>query len=1388
MAVFLGASARIWSRYKLRDPQSNGGFSASLWGEYTGSTLTVDYPKYLQCSVNADCTKIAYHINHTYYVPVINKSVAYSLSEVPYGTYVLRDSAYSGTNWAPYCWWVTGNTDDGNTGKTTSNVPELTGLTKTNTAYPEWELATKPPAFGAIPWRWVGEWSDDESVFASVLVEPSTGNLYLSARKANDVTLSLRTPLGVVHQTVLASFYGNTERSGTLPRVIVRSETDIWVFHTEHNVANYSNPSGVLKLSVWNGTTVSTTTLLTLTSTTAFTSFDVVRGADGYMYVTYTLYDSADPISDYDVPPAVNGKIYLRTLQESSKSLSSAVSAPWAYNSGDYKYAGVYSHGRINSNRVFPFRGVNYIVVESNYRIAVFTYLSAAPSSVSLLRSGFLPKYAATDWYGQTWGRWPSSCSNFVAIEYDPETDMAYLVVVYPSAIAELRPYDGTPPYDTTIIRVVAHYQKLADTSWNMQTTLLSEIPAYPKDSSTSYTNRSKYLDSIGYIPSRQGSSKTGTLLLAYVSSDYPGSTYQSRWHEIVKVQFWSAPKFVDGPVSEIDASADMLAVGTRDFRQDMLIDAAPTINVIGLLRRKSLWGTYYEKSNTEYVDGAAYIDLTPLVSVFGNLTENHVHSVIIDVQADMYVSAEITTSTFLSYRYFSIGTSEVSSFIGELNVARAAAGVEVITTSPPDDRLLDSVANDDVAQKHTEYEVLSRRFAHGSMDFPVAYSTANKRISRVSYDGEEGIALVLAPVEYGSSDVSGTFHSALEQMLNDADYGALLLRGFANTADVRLHIAYSVGKHPTTRGGGEPFDKWPTTNYTPEVYNKPENLSVYITCLLFVPKGITVDTLFTYSWETEALGIRLLEYSWESMSMVRAKQVHELNYSTSIEVLHKTSYAYVVSAMHIAENTNSVGSIFEIDFTNSGSVNVSHSSPYAIDVLRAAAGHSLSWSQTIVAGHAADYGEAYRVRAELTALYGVPIALSANHLVEYVLMQRTRRLHVAPMLLGPKVTTSQSSMYEMLARNVVVQSFSAAYELMPTGAGATFLSPQSVATMNGMSIELDDCYISCDYDSVGYTFECKVSDLEFVRGAHIGDRIDVLFEGTAYLFFLSNVSSDSPERSAAESVSIRGLSPVFLLDAPYAETVTYAPDEAKLFSEIIQEALGVPVDFSRHIDWVVPYGRAQSSSQTPLGLVSGFLGSIGSRLLSNPDGSVYALPRYPVGFDTVPTGVPPHALDETNHVFTKGSTYEYNKGYNRFRVRDSEEGYGDIIEYDEPTSIASVWLSPYRSSGWELRCTASDIVLYSQGEVVEEHEEMWGFKAGATSSSYPILDLVSLTWITDSLGGVSFVPYSTKVSAPVGVNFGYGLAKAVYRAKRSKFELVTSTPVEATQLIIVEL
>lgn len=1281
------------------------------------------------------------------------------------------------------------------------------GLTVVNTgaeASPLWDMDGYTTPATTNQQGWTGEWSDDGTVFVSILRQVNDPTKVYMSVKQNGTTIVSNILLGIRH---VDGFYGSGFANRKIDiRIHVRAYNDIWLFHCDES----STGAGNLRiwLSTWDGTTITSTTMLD-TGVYDIMSFDALRGTTGLVYLIYALRERGN-LADTSSP--VNYRSFVRSIDESTKVLSGVLhTSPQLIRAenGDLSAEVMDSSegDRLLSNRVFTYKGKNYLVhVYAGRAVVVYTYTDADPTNITLLRWGFIEKLFR--WFDTGSGpfvrrQYMASSTDSVyarntAIEYDPESDTAYLVTMVPCLYNDLVTVlsdDGSYTLnnvDKERVYITRHWQELDAPYWGQKVEVVSELPSYVFSNGTD-SNAENNMYMIGYVPSRYGLSSLG--LLFFHTNRYVSGSLSSFMH-VVRLQNWHNPQDLEGEV-QIVQDVSVQAVGARTYDTDIGIPAGPAIVASGVRNRTTNWNTYWSQLIDSSVDGEVVIDLTVDVSITGTLATTHNGEIEIDFSDSLVIgiTGEVLRTFTLAEHYWSVGTTFLEDFTGYVNEERANVwGRPPIKYMGSTPYSLDILRSIDISQRHSDHMAETRWYAHGAAIFPEGWRTAAERISKVSTSGSENIQFMATKYESSPSLVPSTWDVYYAWKTSPPHYANMMTDWEAlspgRTEGIVHALTYTVGPMPRYNGGGPPWDTYPIEEYDESLWGDPYIFAAYFTDNFIYAKESEVVVTLTESWQKDALHASLLSYSWNMSGLHHLQSRHDALWSMSIHAAHESLYASRVFAAHSVFNTFSFGSVaHDVAYTNSAKIMPAwHVSTWSLDPMHAMANHELYWSSGVAAMHSSPYDGAYRVSSSLVALYGKPIPLSSSHTSSYSLMRKSLRGHVAPLLLGPQVAASQSSVYEMLVRNVVAQSFNAAYELMPAGAGATFLSPQSVATMNGMSLELDDCYISCDYDSVGYTFECKVSDLEFVRGARIGDRIDVLFEGTAYLFFLSNVSSDSPERSAAESVSIRGLSPVFLLDAPYAETVTYAPDEAKLFSEIIQEALGVPVDFSRHIDWVVPYGRAQSSSQTPLGLVSGFLGSIGSRLLSNPDGSVYALPRYPVGFDTVPTGVPPHALDETNHVFTKSSTYEYNKGYNRFRVRDSEEGYGDIIEYDEPTSIASVWLSPYRSSGWELRCTASDIVLYSQGEVVEEHEEMWDFKAGATSSTYPILDLVSLTWITDSLGGVSFVPYSTKVSAPVGINFGYGLAKVVYRAKRSKFELVTSTPVEATQLIIVEL
>ena len=1404
MAGFSG-NPRIWSRLRFLIEKAPGYVPHFVYDRAYQTPTSVEY------FTNTGMPAPVVRKDHKRFSFATAELSLYSDKSVVGRTYDIINSSDDTFDTAPLPWDRYG---------VSQNAQGLLAPNMSASAGPLWDLSGSTTPSSSTPNAWAGEWSDDGTVFASILrpVADAT-KVYLSV-KQNGTTLVSRQLLGIKH---IDGFYGHNFANRKIEiRLLVRAANDIWLFH--YNESSPGSGNRRVWLSVWNGSTISSTTMLN-TGTYDVMSFDALRGTTGLVYLVYALRDRADSGSESN---AVNYRSFVRSITEDTKTLSAVLhTSPQLIRQpvgGDYTYYEAISADegdRLLSNRAFTYKGKNYLVhVYAGRAVVVYTYEDSAPNNITLLRWGFVEKL--TKEFDEPGGGklvrqqtlssgGESSYARNTAIEYDPVSDTAFLVTMipnWPGALAGLLSPDGDTGWehaDKERVYVTRHWQALDAPTWGQKVEVVSELPSYVFSPGTD-ANAESQIHRIGYIPSREGLGAIG--LLFFQSNKYVAGDYRSFIH-IVRTQNWHAPTEVEAEVV-VDMETHVLLTGARTYEVPIDVSLKPSVDVSGVRNRSAQWNTFWGQSVDVSINGEVHIDLALDISISGALALQHSAEIEIDFNDSLsiQIAGETERVFLLDHRYWSVGTTFLEEFTGYMNDERALVwGLPPIAIMGYTPYSLDILKTLDIAQTHSDNMAEARWHAHGAEAFPVGWQTASQRLEKITELGGENIQFTTDWYEIVPEYVPTAWEVYLEWKNSPPHYAQMMQDwgqlGSGVAPYVFHSLAYTAGRFPKHDGGGPPWDNYPIVDYDESWWGEPRQLALYWTDnFMFIKEG-TVQTTFVERWQTDELMALLLEERWAMSGLVRVRARHDSVWSMTLHAEHTTTYGGLVRNEHTILSTHSVSHSHESVHSNSVSgFPVAHFSLWDVEKLRAAASHELQWSRTLAAEHTLEYGEALRVSrahdapygefskllAWSVAPYGEPIRVSGSLAALYAMQTGARAAHTAPMLLGPTLRAPHDAIFDLQLRNPVRRGFTGVYDLLTSSAGAVFLQPQTVVTMNGRTLEVDDGYIDCDFDSPGYTFECQVKDLEFIRGATTGNRLDVLFEGTAYVFFLSNLSSTSDARSAAEKVTIKGLSPIFLLDTPYAETVTYAPENAKMFSEVIQEALGVPVDFSRHIDWMVPYGRAQSSSQTPLGLVKGFLESVGSRLLSNPDGSLYVLARYPVGFDALPSGIPPHAMDETNNVFVRNYAYDYAKGYNRFRVRDSDTGYGDMIEFDQTTSIATVWVSPYRTS-WRLECTTTPgVLLNAQGETVEEKEELWDFKAGSAQADYPILELVSLAWVTDSLGGVSFEPHSTKVSAPVTANFGYGLAKVVYRTKCSKFELISNTPIEATQLILVEL
>lgn len=1375
-----------------------------------------------QMSVRGDCQRFAFAtVYWSGYTNPPVRSRLFSMAIPPYG-----DSTLSNLPWT--------------TSGATQPVAGL-GVPSSSEAGPMWDLFDYTTPTSTPSGSWTGEWSADGTVFASISRNQlDATKIYLSVKQGG-TALVTRQLLGIKH--IDYTTYSNAKLKIEV-RLIVRSATDIWIFHVDESSAGAGDRR--LYFSRWNGSAIASTTLLDL-GTYDLLTFEVWQGTAGLSYLVYALRDLANDTTPHAGP--VNGYAYLRTIDETTYALSSVIVTTPRLETGDqalgtYRGLVLREGDRLPSNRVFPYKGVNYLVhVFAGGVYVIFTYVNAAPSAVTLLRWGCTPKYQETV-DGTTYSLYVSYSDSFfgkqTGIEYDPVSDTAFLVTMWPDTNSSM-PFGNDKDYGR--IYILRYWQALDDPTWDMRVDLLNEVPSYaaPTGSISDYEGD---IDRLGYVPSRQGTGAVGFLL-------FQTKRVSAHYVHFVRTNCWHDPVTVEAELSfDLEPAIDVAA--SRHYDMEMVVDIGPNISTAGRRTRNTTWSTYWAQILDTSVNGEVAITLAPEIEVTGVLVIPPTGEVEIDFNTSLEISVagESVRVFTMASLYPSIGVTFLEEFHQYMNAERADVwGLPPVQIMGYTSESLDVLKTVDIAQEHCDNMAATRWYAHGAAAFPPGWQTASERIRKAADVGAENL---LYFSRYHSSGAQApTAYEAWMSWKNSPPHYANMMTDWdtagdpGDSAHVFSTLAFAFGPPPMYDGGGPPWDAYSIIELDPAVYNNPNITTFYGTDNFLIIKEAYVEAKLTENWQREALEGTLLRHSWERAGLWNIRAAHTASWSMPISAAHEVRYSHGVAAWHASVTATTtfashetvisasvplpgaagfvapydmplprassslelawsvgVAAAHEVDYEDVGRVYAAHTAPYT-EYARASTSLSATYSElpkvvaslsstygdvaNASAAFAAPYGDVPHVTTSLEAPYGQPVTVEAQHVSLYASQARVARQHQVSVLMGPRVQASYSGVYDMRQYNPVMRSITHGYSLLQH-VPAAMRSPQSLVTINGRTIELDDGFVSCDYDAPGYTFQCAVHDLSFITGVKLGDRIDVLFEGTPYLFFLSGLSTSDAENSAAAKITLDGLSPVYRMDAPYAETSTYAPDSAKLFSEIIEEVLGVPVDFSRHIDWTVPFGRAQSTTQTPLAFVKSLLDTIGSRLLSTPMGSLLVLPRYPAGMDALPTSVPPHAFTEQENVFVRSSAYEYSRGYNRFRVRDSDAAYGDLIEFDKETSIVTVWPSPYRNS-WRLECTTTPgVLLDSQGEVVQEQEEMWDFRSGTTNAKYPILDLVSLVWVTDSLGGVAFAPHSTKVTAPLTNHLGYGLAKVVYRTKCSKFLLTSSSPIEATQLLTVEM
>ena len=247
----------------------------------------------------------------------------------------------------------------------------------------------------------------------------------------------------------------------------------------------------------------------------------------------------------------------------------------------------------------------------------------------------------------------------------------------------------------------------------------------------------------------------------------------------------------------------------------------------------------------------------------------------------------------------------------------------------------------------------------------------------------------------------------------------------------------------------------------------------------------------------------------------------------------------------------------------------------------------------------------------------------------------------------------------------------------------------------------------------------------------------------------------------------ITGLSPAYLLSSDVAQGITRTWATVVSARAAVEDVLGQTVDWQID-DWTLPAYRLAALDQAPLDIATRIVAAAGALLESNPDGTLYARHAWPVPATQLATATPDHTLP-AHKLLSSDEQATRQQRINRVRVVDVEVGYADQIEYtadedDGLKGIVKAWPSPWRAVRVLLPPGILPLRLFSDGIKTEQHTKEFEFVAGRAQLTYPLYELISITWLQTNLGGVTGALGSRELVSDTAD--GYSLAIVTYTTR----------------------
>jgi|GEM_PF-1008103 len=428
-------------------------------------------------------------------------------------------------------------------------------------------------------------------------------------------------------------------------------------------------------------------------------------------------------------------------------------------------------------------------------------------------------------------------------------------------------------------------------------------------------------------------------------------------------------------------------------------------------------------------------------------------------------------------------------------------------------------------------------------------------------------------------------------------------------------------------------------------------------------------------------------------------------------------------------------------------------------------------------------YGDTRQHCVRVTLPYGEVALLRGRHIAPYSELGSCRKAMRFVYWLTQAVAARHVIGYDVTDVNPVAKRLTTTWSLLADQhLQAVMNTPELV--WQERTIRILQATLSCDEGSPVWIATVEVAQVADFAAIAIGDPITLQL-GLETFELVVDGKTLSRESQTSQRCELTAISPLALLDAPFAATTRYYQPGAVSARTAVEELIG-NVDWQLQ-DWIIPAGRLLMEGVTPLAAARSVVAAIGGIIESNPDGTVVCRRRHPVSIPNYGQAPVAHQLFDAD-VLASRAQIAPARGYNRVTLANEDGASGssaDRIEYvadADDTNQGTV--RAYLATTRPVLLTHTGhlaTLIAALGEVARSESEVVEFIEGQASTRYPVTAISSTTWQHTDLGAVTADGQALVAAVP-----GYSLLDLTYTTTSLDWR-VTLAAAEEVQFILVD-